>query len=739
MSSHEDPSPAKIKRSTFSPWSSGVMSSKPPKKDVRGPEPARVVSDILEGAAVKPSAAAGGLANSAKIMALQKEWERNGRAGQSISRPSSTEPPSALPSLKPAVNQRKRESPASDTPTAKRQDTTERGPSPNSAAGENTQGASSQVRAGARRFTEAEVMKAMNDLTGAPVKKMAMAPPTMTAGTAFTPQSSQSMHFPTGGELLKKIMTSQGSQSPSPTPVSASPRADAAAQPPGSPAPGDRIMAIQMAEPNRSYSMYPSPDGGTVSGRGVLIPANYKLHDNPDLPYICPVRDCRRLFAGLKGLGGHFSAGHCSTTFNDNEDGTLSRVGNYVKHGPGGSPGIVVSKSPLPADAPPLADPGLSVFAMTHKRPTNIVMMDNAERRESARLHAVSGKDTPFFEPRVDMKEYLHSFLSPMQKTHQREDVTIMLGLSRKRELPEAWIQCHRGGNLDVNHYACALAFLSGREVTGKEQCMANSRYNSRPSARLSHPCISLIPGMPAVAKQAFSSVETCVGCRYWSHLQRRANGCDWSPDPKGGRGVSNGSVRSGSGSEDRPEAMEVDDKAQPENQPVVETVTETLPEPRRTRRPVPAQDILPEQDIVKEQPVVDVVGRLEQMGGVELEMEEWEVAPGRMRDESSSENLAYSNSYLTSGQPVTVSEDVSFNVLVVKPGSISHWNVEDEKLRTCSIAAGKVRVTTGDQTFQLGPNGMFVVRPGQTCKVENRLYLDSVVHCTTIGDFSLR
>lgn len=77
--------------------------------------------------------------------------------------------------------------------------------------------------------------------------------------------------------------------------------------------------------------------------------------------------------------------------------------------------------------------------------------------------------------------------------------------------------------------------------------------------------------------------------------------------------------------------------------------------------------------------------------------------------------------------------------MLVIKPGSASHWSVEDDKLRTCSVAAGKVRVTMGEKTFQLGPNGMFVVRPGQACKVENRLYVDSVIHCTTIDNFSLQ
>lgn len=59
--------------------------------------------------------------------------------------------------------------------------------------------------------------------------------------------------------------------------------------------------------------------------------------------------------------------------------------------------------------------------------------------------------------------------------------------------------------------------------------------------------------------------------------------------------------------------------------------------------------------------------------------------------------------------------------------------------LRTCSVASGKVKITMAGKTFQMGPNGVFVVRPGQACKVENRLYIDAVVHCTTIEDFGLQ
>lgn len=79
MASQEDPAANKMKRTSFSPWSSGIMGSRPgtvPKSHAQDPEPPRIVSDILEGAAVKTSVV-GGLANNAKIQALQRQWEQN--------------------------------------------------------------------------------------------------------------------------------------------------------------------------------------------------------------------------------------------------------------------------------------------------------------------------------------------------------------------------------------------------------------------------------------------------------------------------------------------------------------------------------------------------------------------------------------------------------------------------------------------------------------------------------------
>ncbi|RKL48000.1 hypothetical protein BFJ70_g2363 [Fusarium oxysporum] len=540
--------PSMTKNTGFIPWNPAL------KANVNIPEPSRIVSDIVGSAAVKASAA-GILSSNPRIQAAQSEWEP-----QYLSKASESS----------QVIPQKRNSPSDLLP-------------------KRTPADYARVRE-ARRFTEDEVAKQLAEINSAAIKKSAMH------------HSSQSPVVSlTGAELLKKY-TGQGTPSPTPGP----------ARSPDSLVPDTRLEAIIMAEPGRAYTVYPFSEGGSTSARGALIPANYKLHDDPELPYVCPVRDCRRVFGKLNGLGGHFGAGHCSTTFNDNGDGTLSKVGSYQKDGPGGTPGIVVSRNPLPPDAPPPVDPGLSVFASFQQN-----RVSRAAEQEKKTTRSQDRTYLPQAMQESEVKQYLHQHLSPAQKSHQREDIDFMLTLPRRRELPESWKHTHRGSNLDVTHYSCAVAYLTGTVVVGSEQCTVNT---TRPSARLSQPCIRLPIGMSASAKQAFSALESCVGCRYWCHLQRRSNGCDWCPEPKLGRGAS-GSSRSSSWELNPP--MDLDDFKG------VDTMTEVQPKRRKRRSSG--------NDVAMRDQTLTIMGRPEI--GVELEMEDWEVAPGRIKDESSSDS----------------------------------------------------------------------------------------------------
>ncbi|KPM40790.1 hypothetical protein AK830_g5750 [Neonectria ditissima] len=809
----------KIKRTSFSPWSSGIMGSgsrnaggaagpAASKASANSPEPPRIVSDLGEQAGQRAPGLYSGTPNKApfashpKIVGIQQKWEKEQQAagspgvvspgaeqaGAEASAVTQKQPsPATTLSNAAAVSASQRKRPGLDTPSseppAKKPQATRQSLSSAPATPQADVPASSKikssVRAEARRFTEAEAKKhlaAMNNgATKTPppsflssvAKKAASTvpkdngtPASKKAGVSALKQvtlpapKQTEVPLPNIPHLPKKVDSTVKNPAPASTPtaptskivdLSLPKKVQLPTPPPPSmvssktaqlvstgsvqnsgkstPKVGERVVAIPMADGDRLYSLFPTPDGGSVGARGALIPSNYEMHDNPQLPYICPVRDCRRLFPSLKGLGGHFSAGHCTLTYNDNGDGTLSQVGSYINHGSKSAPGIVVSQNPLSPNAPPPADPGLSYFAARQ--------LTSPEKKQNTRF-SLGAAD---LDIESEVRDYLHRFLPATQKTYKREDVRYMITQPRKRELPESWIQCHQNNELDVAHYACALAFLIGEEVVGKEECKAATRSNDRRTSRLSTPCVRLPPNMHAAAQKVFSVDSSCVGCRYWSHLQRQMNRCDWSLHPK--------LSRSRSAEATKTEDVDMDGIESEVEETIHDTVEEVVREVRRTRSrltssaavpsPTPVPVLTPPAPVVagNEEPA-QILGQLSRPA---LEMEEWEVAPGRMMDESSL-NVAFSNSYLTSGQPVNVSEDVSFNVLVIKPGAVSHWSVEDDKLRTVSVAAGKVMVTMSGKVFRLGPNGMFIVRPGQTCKVENRLYVDSVMHCTTIADF---
>lgn len=74
------PPPKKIKRTSFPSWSSG---KKAPKKDVTSPEPVRIVSDIvMQSMEAGGSSSRPALAENPKIQAVQRQWELNNQKKQ---------------------------------------------------------------------------------------------------------------------------------------------------------------------------------------------------------------------------------------------------------------------------------------------------------------------------------------------------------------------------------------------------------------------------------------------------------------------------------------------------------------------------------------------------------------------------------------------------------------------------------------------------------------------------------
>lgn len=79
------------------------------------------------------------------------------------------------------------------------------------------------------------------------------------------------------------------------------------------------------------------------------------------------------------------------------------------------------------------------------------------------------------------------------------------------------------------------------------------------------------------------------------------------------------------------------------------------------------------------------------------------------------------------------VSYDVHFEVKTIKSGNSLQLEADSNKARYCSLASGKLRIRVEEQPeFTIGPHGMFKIKPGLKAWVQNRLYVDSVLHITS-------
>ncbi|KAK0383800.1 hypothetical protein NLU13_9711 [Sarocladium strictum] len=342
-------------------------------------------------------------------------------------------------------------------------------------------------------------------------------------------------------------------------------------------------------------------------------------------------------------------------------------VGTYNK-GPGlTSRGIVVSRGPVPPGTPDAVPPKMTTTAIL-------------------KLHATTSKRTDLYDMRKHSMpvsrsppiEYLHSFLAPKQEKWERLDIQHLKRCSRKRDLPPSWVRHHSKGLICPNIYAFSLAYLVGDEVTDPSEKCTAPRMST---ARLSDRCIRLPAGLSKDARSEFSKVSTCVGCRYWCFVQRRRNHCSWSHEPQD-------SAASEAGAESNDLERTSLSRGSTDGESPARYSDSSAPQP--TEPAVPPGSGLRHSRSLTMAPV-------EELSGNQLEMEDWEFAPGRlMTRQEPAQNVAFSNSYLTSREPVVISDDISFNVAILSSGSTVHFSVEESKIRTCSVAAGKVKVKIG-------------------------------------------
>lgn len=73
-----------------------------------------------------------------------------------------------------------------------------------------------------------------------------------------------------------------------------------------------------------------------------------------------------------------------------------------------------------------------------------------------------------------------------------------------------------------------------------------------------------------------------------------------------------------------------------------------------------------------------------------------------------------------------------------IRPGETHRWPTEHDKLQYWEVIKGRVQVKSGGRSLAVGPGGIFVIRPGMSCKAENRLYDDAVLSCHITSNYSL-
>ncbi|KAM7211399.1 hypothetical protein V8F06_013223 [Rhypophila decipiens] len=123
------------------------------------------------------------------------------------------------------------------------------------------------------------------------------------------------------------------------------------------------------------------------------------------------------------------------------------------------------------------------------------------------------------------------------------------------------------------------------------------------------------------------------------------------------------------------------------------------------------------------------------------LEMEDWEIAPGCIREtvgtkqETLKIEIAFSKPALCTGNGVKACEDLYFRVQTLSPGQTQLLEASANTIDLISVAEGKVRVKLSNEpAFLIGSHGMIKIRPGVGGSIRSIATSgDVVLHITTL------
>ncbi|KAK1762216.1 hypothetical protein QBC33DRAFT_564041 [Phialemonium atrogriseum] len=482
-----------------------------------------------------------------------------------------------------------------------------------------------------------------------------------------------------------------------------------------------------------------------VAGAGALFPKDYQPLPDVERPWVCAVRACKRTFVSTTGLGGHFNMAHRACLLNDNGDATMTVIGRRQNpEATGRYPAVVVSAVPLPDNR------------------KTVVLGPNDPPNGKRYRQVLDPNASWAAASQSPLWRYLRTILPNTVTLPKYAPALELLALPQRRLLPDSVQDRFRDGLVDMEvdvRIVCAILLY----LTGARGLCNNCSDPKGAASNMFDMCVALRPSASAALKKTFGP-STCCNC-YLGGLMRpcvmvrsnlpdtesleQVNGLDLPEAPKeelsqlpdekeeevverrwSSRLMTLNSARASTRT-----------SLSRENSTVKPTLVTPVPIPTfgqtALRKPAAAAAAGPATSAVVAPPDINNLA-------ASLELEDWEFAPGRIRDEGEGEegpeNIAFSTAFVSQNQTVAVAPDVTFRVQMVKPGECARFTADPDRLRICSVASGKVRVKglVAGQDFAVGPNGVWKIKGGAACVVENRLYLDAVVHVSSVPCYDL-
>lgn len=118
------------------------------------------------------------------------------------------------------------------------------------------------------------------------------------------------------------------------------------------------------------------------------------------------------------------------------------------------------------------------------------------------------------------------------------------------------------------------------------------------------------------------------------------------------------------------------------------------------------------------------------------IPMQDWEFAPGLIHStEGERKVIAYSEAALRS--ELTLATGLAFRIMRLEAGALVHLQADADNTLQCVLSIGVIQVKVGDEPeFTLGGHGLFLVRPGVTARVQNKVFTaaGAVLHVTKIA-----